>query len=115
MGTMGILSMILSVFAMITALAAVWFTSETIKKANSANKQFFESNVKNIAKTMEDLATSSVQITGKIETLENAEKKVDPSTLMGRLQDVESALGEMRTNMETLEKLVPGSPKQMQF
>lgn len=115
MDTMGMLSLALSVFAMIAALASVWFTSETIKKANSANKQFYEANVRGMVKTLEDLAKTSVELTGKVERLEKAEKKDLEKTFTRRIQDVEGSVGEIRATVEQLERYVPGSPKQMNF
>ena len=75
MDTMGSMSLILSVFAMVAALASVWFTSETIKKANSSNQQFYEANVKGMVTTLEQLAKSSVELNGKVDVLEGAEKR----------------------------------------
>ena len=75
MDTMGSMSLILSVFAMVAALASVWFTSETIKKANSSNQQFYEANVKGMVTTLEQLAKSSVELNGKVDVLERAGKK----------------------------------------
>jgi len=72
---MGLRSLILSVFAMVAALASVWFTSETIKKANSSNQQFYEANVKGMVTTLEQLVQSSVELNGKVDALERAEKK----------------------------------------
>ena len=115
MDTLGLMSLILSVFAMVTALASVWFTSETIKKANSSNQQFYEANVKGMVTTLEQLAKSSVELNDKVDVLERAEKKDVEQTLMLRIQDVESTVGEIRSLLEQLEKLAPGSPKQMNF
>ena len=115
MDTMGSMSLILSVFAMVAALASVWFTSETIKKANSSNQQFYEANVKGMVTTLEQLAKSSVELNGKVDVLERAEKKDVEQTLMLRIQNVESSVGELRSLLEQLEKLAPGSPRQMNF
>lgn len=115
MDTMGSMSLILSVFAMVAALASVWFTSETIKKANSSNQQFYEANVKGMVTTLEQLAKSSVELNGKVDVLERAGKKDVEQTLMLRIQNVESSVGELRSLLEQLEKLAPGSPRQMNF
>ena len=115
MDVMGVLSLVWSVFAMIAALASVWFTSETIKKANSSNQQFYEANVKGMVTTLETLARSSVELSGKVETLEKAEKRDVEETLMRRIQDAESTVGELRSLIDEMEKFVPGGPKQMNF
>jgi hypothetical protein len=75
MDTMGSMSLILSVFAMVAVLASVWFTGETLKKANSSNQQFYEANVKGMVTTLEQLAKSSVELNGKVDVLERAEKR----------------------------------------
>ena len=118
MDTLGILTLLLSVFAMITALASVWFSSETIKKANSANKQFYEANVKGMVKTLEGVARASVEAADKIERLENVDKAEGKDFLKivtRRIQDVEDTVSELRTIVDKLEKYVPGNPKQMNF
>ena len=115
MDMMAIISLVLSVFAMVAALASVWFTSETIKKANSSNQQFYEANVKGMVTTLEQLARSSVELNGKVEILEKAQNKDVEQTLMRRIQDVEGTVGEIRSLIDQLEKLAPGSPKQMNF
>ena len=115
MDMMGVLSLVLSIFAMIGALASVWFTSETIKKANNSNQLFYESNVKGMVTTLETLARSSVELSGKVEILDKEQKKDVEKALMRRVQDVEATVGELRGLIEQLEKFVPGSPKQMNF
>ena len=115
MDAMGIISVILSVFAMVAALASVWFTSETIKKANSSNQQFYEANVKGMVTTLEQLAKASVELNGKVEILEKDLNRDVEQSMMSRIQDAEGAVGEIRALVEQLEKFAPGSPKQMNF
>ncbi|MBO04258.1 MAG: hypothetical protein CL731_04480 [Chloroflexi bacterium] len=112
---MGMISLVLSVLAMVAALASVWFTSETIKKANSSNQKFYEANVKGMVQTLEDLARNSVEATDKIDRLEKAEKKDVEKNLTLRIQDVENSVSKIRALIEELERFVPGCPKQMNF
>jgi len=112
---MGMISLVLSVLAMVAALESVWFTSETIKKANSSNQKFYEANVKGMVQTLEDLARNSVEATDKIDRLEKAEKKDVEKNLTLRIQDVENSVSKIRALIEELERFVPGCPKQMNF
>ena len=105
---MEILGLILSVVALITTLFCVWFVSETVKKANRSNKDFYDANVRGVAKTVEELSKAMVQATGKVDRLEKAEQKSFEAPLIRRLQSVESSVDELRAVIEALGKYVPG-------
>jgi hypothetical protein len=112
---MDILPLVVSVIALVIALASVWFTSEAIKKATTGHKNFYEANIKGTIRTIEDVAKVLAETNAKVNNLEIAAKKNDVSKIGPQITALEKQFGEMRAVLQYMEKRVPGSPKQMYF
>ena len=109
----GIITLLVSIVALIVSLVSVWFVSVMVKRANTVNRLFYEGNVRGNIKLMEDMTRSLEADLHTVGRLEKAEKKDVEVTVAPRMDALEDAATEIRATVESLQKSLPGSPGQM--
>ena len=108
-----VLTLVMSILALIVALVSVWFVNVMVKRAKSVHREFYEGNVRGTVKLLQDVTKSTEAALRTAEKLDKSKKKDLQLTLGPRLDVLEQTIGEIQSTIETLETQLPGSPKQM--
>ena len=109
----GILTLLLSIVALVVSLVSIWFVSVMVKRANTVNRQFYEGNVRANIKLMEDMTKSMEADLRTVGRLEKVEKKDIEVTVAPRVGALEDSAKELRATIHALQKSFPVSPNQM--